>query len=200
MTSDDLTIRPDVTAKRILFDGTEGRPRAIGVEVVSGDEVFVVEAGEVILSAGAIASPQLLMLSGVGPKQHLEEYGISTLVDSQGVGQNLRDHPLIYINWATKPEVDLDPFGPRMQLTLRYTADGSKLENDMIVYMQAVAGKDPYRGGKRTEPTGMAMGICINLALSKGEIRLNSSDHRLQPYLDYNYFEEEEESEGGCES
>ena len=63
----NLTIRADVTAKRVVFDTTGERPRATGVEVVSGEETFVVEANEVILSAGAIGSPQLLMLSGVGP-------------------------------------------------------------------------------------------------------------------------------------
>ena len=61
--------------------------------MVSGDETFVVEANEVILSAGAIGSPQLLMLSGVGPADHLGEHGITTVIDSPGVGQNLATIP-----------------------------------------------------------------------------------------------------------
>ena len=71
----NLTIRANVTVKRILFDTTGERPRATGVEAVSDDDTFVVEADEIILSAGAIGSPQILMLSGVGPGDHLRDHG-----------------------------------------------------------------------------------------------------------------------------
>ena len=94
----NLTIRANVMVKRILFDTSGECPRATGVEAVSDDETFVVEAEEIILSAGAIGSPQILMLSGVGPGDHLGEHGIETVVDSPGVGQNLADHPLISIS------------------------------------------------------------------------------------------------------
>ena len=63
----NFTIRGSVTCRRILFDGN----KAVGVEAESGGEVFVVEGNEIILSSGAVASPQILMLSGVGPKDHL---------------------------------------------------------------------------------------------------------------------------------
>ena len=75
----NLTIRANVTVKRILFDTTGERPRATGVEAVSDDDTFVVEAEEIILSAGAIGSPQILMLSGVGPGDHLRDHGIETV-------------------------------------------------------------------------------------------------------------------------
>jgi choline dehydrogenase len=189
----NLTIRPNVSVKRVLFDTAGKRPRAIGVEAESDGETFVVEGEEVILSAGAIGSPQILMLSGVGPEEHLKEHKISLVLDSPGVGQNLRDHPLLPVTWSTKPEVDLDVLGPRHQAILRYTADGSPLENDMIVYMIAVASERPDRGGQRTVPIGMQTILCINLALGKGEIKLRSADYRDQPYLDYNYLEEEED-------
>ena len=189
----NLTIRPNVSVKRILFDTAGDRPRAIGVEAVSDDETFVVEGEEIILSAGALASPQILMLSGVGPEEHLKEHGIAPMIDSPGVGQNLRDHPLIGFLWATKPEVDLKPFTPAGQVLLRYTADGSTLENDMIVYMSARASKRREDGGKRTEPVGIGAGLGLNLARAKGEVKLNSSDYRDQPYLDYNLLDDEED-------
>ena len=189
----NLTIRPNVSVKRILFDTSGKRPRAIGVEAVSDGETFVVEGEEVILSAGAICSPQILMLSGVGPEEHLKQHGITPLLNSPGVGQNLRDHPILAVTWATKPEVGLDPFGPSHQSMLRYTADGSPLENDMIVWMAAVTGGRPGLGGNRSAPIGMSSILGLNLALGKGELRLRSSDHRDQPYLDYNYFEEAED-------
>lgn len=189
----NLTIRPNVSAKRILFERNSGHIMATGVEVVSGDETFIVEGHEIILSAGAIASPQLLMLSGIGPKDHMESHGIKCIVDSPGVGQNLRDHPLIQLKWVTKPEIPLDPMGPSGQVLLRYTAEDSPIDNDMIVYMGAVTSRRREEGGKRSEPVGIGMGLGLNLALSKGEIRLATADHNDQPILDYNLLDEEED-------
>ena len=189
----NLTIRDGISAKRIFFDTSGNTPIATGVEVESDGETFVVEGKEIILSAGAIGSPQLLMLSGVGPKDHLDEFGINCILDSPGVGQNLSDHPLIPIKWITKSEVELDPLGPTGQTILRYTADGSELENDMIVYMFAKTSLRFDQGGKRSEPIGIGMGLGLNLALSKGEVKLNSTDHSEQPYLDYNLLDHEED-------
>ncbi len=70
---------------------------AVGIEAESGGEIFTVEAGEVILSGGAINSPQLLMLSGVGPGEHLKELGIEPVQQLPGVGENLRDHPAVFL-------------------------------------------------------------------------------------------------------
>ena len=189
----NLTTRGNVTVKKILFDTSGERPRATGVEAVSDEETFVVEAEEIILSAGAIGSPQILMLSGVGPSDHLKEHGIETVIDSPGVGQNLADHPLLQILWATKPEVELERFVPNAQLLVRYTAEGSPLENDMIVYLSAASGTGRNRGGGHDEVVGMGAGLGLNLAHSKGEIRLRSNDYRDYPYLDYNLLDHEED-------
>ena len=114
----------------------------------SGGEKFVVEGEEIILSAGAIASPHLLMLSGVGPAAHLRGLGIPVVHDLPGVGQNLRDHPTVWVTWRTKEDYPLDGLAPRMQVTLRYTADGSPLRNDMKISMQSFATERVNRGGK----------------------------------------------------
>ncbi len=103
----NLTIRGNVHVRRILFQGQ----RASGVEVESGGEVFTVEADNIVLSAGAIASPQILMLSGVGPEEHLRSLGIPVVRALPGVGQNLRDHPLVPIRMAAKPDFPQDPNG-----------------------------------------------------------------------------------------
>ena len=189
----NLTIRGDVTVKRILFDTSGERPRATGVEAASGDESFVVEAEEVILSAGAIGSPQILMLSGVGPGDHLAAHGIETLIDAPGVGQNLSDHPLVNILWAAKPEVELRRFVPNAQILVRYTAEGSPLENDMIVYLLAAMGMRRNMGGRHEDVVGMGANLGLNLAFAKGEVRLSSGDYRDQPYLDYNLLAHEED-------
>ncbi len=183
----NLTIRPNCLVHRIVFEGR----RAVGVEVESGGERFVVEGEETILSAGAIGSPQILMLSGVGPADHLTDFGIPVVKHSPGVGQNLRDHPLIGVTWSTKPEYELETLGPNMQFGLRYTAGGSRLENDMIVYMNNAATQRLDRGGDRMTPIGIRMFIALNLAIGAGELKLQSTDPNVQPMIDYNYFQEE---------
>ena len=189
----NLTIRPNVTVKRVLFDTTGDRPRATGIEAISDEETFVVEAEEIILSSGAIGSPQILMLSGIGPSDHLSDHGIETIIDSPGVGQNLADHPLLSILWATKPGVELERFVPNAQLLVRYTAEGSPLENDMIVYLSAASGMDRRHGGAHSDIVGLGAGLGLNLAHSKGELRLRSNDYRDYPYLDYNLLDHEED-------
>jgi choline dehydrogenase-like flavoprotein len=78
---------------RLVFDGTQAR----GVEVESGGSTFLIEADEIILSAGAIGSPHILLLSGVGPAASLTRLGMPLVLDLPGVGQNLRDHPLVWV-------------------------------------------------------------------------------------------------------
>ena len=110
------------------------------------------------------------------------------------MGQNLRDHPLLGILWATKPEVELDPIGPRLQVLLRYTADGSAIDNDMIVYLShAASARRDDQSGDVIHPVGINAGLGLNSALSQGEVRLNSADYREHPYLDYNLLAEEED-------
>ena len=90
----NLTIRPNCTVQRLLFQhGATGSPRASGVVAESGGETFTAEGDQIILSAGAIGSPQLLMLSGIGPAGHLEGLGIPVVLDSPGVGQTSRTIP-----------------------------------------------------------------------------------------------------------
>ena len=183
----NLTIRPNCTVHRIIFEGN----RATGVELESGGEKFVVEGDEIILSSGAIGSPQILMLSGVGPADHLRSLGIPVVLDKPGIGQNMRDHPGVWVTWRTKPGFDLDGLAPRMQLTLRYTAQDSDLRNDMKISMQSFATERVNRGGNRMEPLGIRMTAGIYLAAGAGELRLASADPAEQPVLEYHYLEEE---------
>ena len=183
----NLTIRANCTTHRVIIE--DGR--ATGVEVESGGEKFVVEGDQIVLSTGAIASPQILLLSGVGPAAHLQEVGVPVVHDLPGVGQNLRDHPVVWATWRTKPEIDLDGFAPRSQLMLRYTATGSDLRNDMKISMQNFATERINRGGDRMVPLGIRMLVVLDLAVSSGELTLASPDVSVQPNLNYNYFSEE---------
>ncbi|XP_013149238.1 PREDICTED: glucose dehydrogenase [FAD, quinone]-like [Papilio polytes] len=90
----NLHLLKNALARKLIFDNDKN---VVGVEVkLSSNKIITVKANkEVILSAGAVNSPQLLMLSGIGPKDHLDKIGIETLVDSPKVGKNMQDHPLV---------------------------------------------------------------------------------------------------------
>ena len=169
----NLTIRANCAVQRILLDGT----RATGVEVISGGERFTIEAGEVVLSAGAVGSPHLLMLSGIGDPTQLEAAGIPVTHNLPGVGKNLRDHPAVTVRWHCNPDFPIPPDGVGAQkVALRYTAEGSHLRNDMIKVMR-------FNSDERL----LLMSVGIYLALSAGELRIVSPDPSVQPVLDYNY-------------
>ncbi len=100
----NLTVETNAQATRLLFDGT----RAVGVEYQHNGELKQARAErEVILSGGAINSPQLLMLSGVGPAEHLREMGLEVVADVPGVGQNLQDHPAIFVAYSSTQPISL---------------------------------------------------------------------------------------------
>ena len=181
----NLTIKPNVLARRILFDGR----RATGVEVESGGERFTVEGGEIILSAGAVASPQLLMLSGVGPADHLRSLGIPVVQAVPGVGQNLRDHPNLSMLWRVKEGFPTDPHAPRLQTSLRYTAEGSSSRNDMKINPVSFSSAVPH-GGDPMQSEGVRMSPGLYLAVGAGELTLTSTDLRVQPHMDYRFLED----------
>ena len=179
----NLTIKPNVQVTRILFDGQ----RATGVEVDSGGERFTVECDQIVLSAGAIASPQLLMLSGLGPAPHLQSLEIPVVRDLPGVGKNLRDHPMVPIRVAVKEGFPLDPDAPRLQVMLRYTASGSDARNDMQILPSSFStplGGDPFAR------EGVRLTCMLELPVGSGEVVLTSVDPAVQPFIDCRYLEE----------
>ena len=157
----------------------------------SGGEKFVAEGEEIVLSAGAIGSPHILMLSGVGPAAPLSDLGIPVVHDAPGVGQNLRDHPVFPLAWRTKPHIELDALAPRSELMLRYTATGSDLRNDMVIILNNFGTERVERGGNWTTSIGIQFWVGIMLAVGAGELTLASTDVAVQPTLNYNYFAEE---------
>ena len=181
----NLTIRSNVVATRILFDGK----RACGVEVESGGEKFTVEGEEIVLSAGAIKSPQLLMLSGIGPADHLRSFGIPVVHDSPGVGQNLKDHPALGVRSRLKPGFSLGPNPPRYQTGLRYTSTGSSKRNELIIQSQHLP---PPKGGSRIPEEGIIIQVNCSLRenASTGELRLTSTDPHVQPHFEYRYLQD----------
>ena len=184
----NLTIQPNCLVHKVLFDGK----RAVGIRAEVDGEVSDFEGVNIILSAGAIGSPHLLMLSGVGPTERLDDVGVSVVHDLPGVGENLRDHPQVRMAWRTRDGFELPYNTPGCQITLRYTAAGSHLPNDMLIHPGSRTPIDsrPYRPGSSDE-FGIAMVICIDLAVGSGSLYLRTKDPHVQPFLNYNYLEDD---------
>jgi choline dehydrogenase len=179
----NLTIRPQALVRRMVFDGQ----RAVGVEAESGGEGFEVEGDEIILSGGAIASPQILMLSGVGPADHLNSVGIPVVHHLPGVGENLRDHPMVIVLFQTRQGL-LDDRAPVVQAGLRYTAEASRTRNDLYVIPLSIASErgSAFTGGPGNL-VGTGIGVALENASTAGRLRLASTDPHIQPALYYRY-------------
>jgi len=183
----NLTVRPHCTAVGLVFEGQ----RATGVQVESGGERFVVRGGEIVLSAGAVGSPHLLLLSGIGPAAELEALGLPVRADLPGVGRNLRDHPHLYATWRPAFGYPMLPQLPRYQTCLRYAsalpAGGGPAgqRNDMQILMVSYATERVDRGGDGLRPLGITLLPVLNLAAGQGTLRLAAADAAVQPDLDF---------------
>ena len=182
-----LTIRPHCLVLGIIFEGH----RTVGVRAISGNEEFSVYGDEVILCAGAIGSPHILSLSGIGPADRLRQLDIPVVQDLPGVGRNLRDHPDVPMAWRTREGFPLDVDQVTTgTVTLRFTASGSPFENDLVIYMGNYSAERPMRGLDHEDPVGVGVSLCLYLALSQGELRIRSSDPNQPPYLDFNLLDD----------
>ena len=199
----NLTVRANCQVSRVVFESN----RAVGLLVESGGQTFTVEAEQIILSAGAVGSPHLLLLSGVGPAEQLERLDIPVAQDLPGVGRNLKDHPKVYVTWEVGDGFAGGSNRGAGGAALRLTAPGSHLRNDVGISLSgpsvprlrgdassAHAGAPRVDGG--TSSSGrhmdrhMEMMVALLLPESQGELTLASADYRVQPALRYNYLAE----------
>ena len=191
----NLTIRPNSTVHRLLFEsGSTGSPRVTGALVESGGETFTVVGDRIILCAGAIGSPHLLLLSGVGPAEQLEEHGVPVVLDSPWVGRNLKDHPKLYATWRIRDGYSRGDIPDRGGATLRFTAPGSTHRNDIYISLSAFVTPrvkalkipaDVESADARPDLAEMMVGLMR--PASRGELKLRSADPGVAPWLDYNY-------------
>ncbi len=131
----NLTVRTLALTTRVLFEGT----RAVGVEFVRAGRRHTVRAGEVILSGGAINTPQLLQLSGVGDPDLLRPLGIDVVSGLRGVGEHLQDHLEVYIQYASAQPVSIAP-------GLRWR-NRPKLAADWLFFRKGLGATNHFEGG-----------------------------------------------------
>ena len=179
----NLTVRGNVLARRVVFEGN----RAVGMEVESGGEVFTVESDQIILCSGGLRSSHLLLLSGVGPSDHLQGFGIPVVKDLPGVGQNLRNHPSVGVQLMAKDGVTLVTDNPGTRIALRYTSEGSRYPNDVMISTSSVFAS---LSGEVIPDQGFRFSCALELPMSAGELRLSSADPHVQPQFNYHYLDD----------
>jgi len=200
----NLTVRTRSQATRILLEGQ----RATGVEFHHGHKTQVAHGGQVILAGGAINSPQLLMLSGIGPADHLRSHGIEPRHDLRGVGQNLQDHLDVCTLVHCRQPVTYDQIselasGIRYLFTRRGPASSNIAESGGFVVSRHATDDRPDiqmhfvpaflddHGRNILPGHGMTIHACVLRPESRGQMTLRSADPMAAPLLQPNYLQKE---------
>jgi len=196
----NLTIHTDALVTGIEIEGG----RATGVRYLRrGVEELARADAEIILSAGVIGSPQLLMLSGVGPADHLHQHNIAVMAENPGVGGNLSDHPVVTAMWSAPKTRSLwEKESPRNLMRWQLMHSGPMTTNvaeagGFTRTDPALSAPDiqwhvlpvPFVNGGLADPATRALSVLINLlsVSSRGKIRLRSADPRRKPLIDPSY-------------
>lgn len=198
----NLTVWTDALVHRVEI--SNGRATAVLVERSGQLEIARVDR-EIVLSAGAFGSPHLLMLSGIGPAEHLQEHGIDVVVDNPNVGSHLMDHPMYMVNVEVRATGTLADAEKPAEL-LRYLALRKGLltsnvgeagaffhtRNDTAPDMQIIGAPGFFfdNGFATHDRPAIAIGCSLVGSLSTGDVRLKSGDPTSKPAVTFNYFSE----------
>ncbi|UKA55230.1 GMC family oxidoreductase N-terminal domain-containing protein [Arthrobacter sp. FW305-BF8] len=209
----NLTVQGNSYVRRVLFNGR----RAIGVEVLHAGVLTTIEADEVVLSAGAVKTPHILLLSGLGPAAELKRFGIPVINDLAGVGRDFSDHPNLAITW--RPRIPLIDYSSTQAMAdvLNFTATGSSWVGDLEIiqllkpmsYMltgvatsaggrpptgaaKASVGLSPHHSSHGVHHEGeLAFLVSLQAETSRGHLSLASADPEVQPQIHFNYLSTE---------
>ncbi len=202
----NLTIATHATVLKLELEGK----RVTGVTYEQNGQTHTAKAAkEVILSAGTINSPQVLMLSGIGPAAHLKELGIEVKHDLPGVGENLRDHPFVIIaarlgkgktldsaeNWLNMLKYYVLRRGP-LTSTIAEACGFVKTKPELNVPDMQVFFSPSFlveHGFVRPGGDGFTLAPCLVKPKSVGELRLKSADPHEHPLINPNYLAHEED-------
>ncbi|HEX9336012.1 MAG TPA: choline dehydrogenase [Pseudonocardiaceae bacterium] len=200
----NLTVRTRAMAHRVIFDGR----RAVGVEYAyRGSTLRRAYGNEIILCGGAINTPQLLQLSGVGNAEELAGLGVDVVADLPGVGENLQDHLEVYIQHACKKPVSMQPYlklwrrpfigaqwlflrgGPGA--TNHFEGGGFVRSNEDVAYPNLMFHFLPiairYDGSAPAGGHGYQVHIGPMYSDARGSVKITSTDPRTHPALVFNY-------------
>jgi len=202
----NLTVRCRAQVARILFEGT----RAVGVELTNGESI---RAGEILCCGGAINSPQLLQLSGIGNADELSALGIDVVRDQPGVGEGLQDHLEVYVQYACKQPVSLFPSlrfwnqpaigaqwlfaGTGVGASNHFEAGGFIRGNDRVEYPNLQYHFLPiairYDGSVAQGGHGYQVHVGPMNTDVRGHVKITSADATVYPRILFNYLSTEQE-------
>src|SRR5436190_9780844 len=206
----NLTVECGVHVERVVFDGL----RAVGVAGTRLGQPLTFDCrGEVILSGGTYNSPQLLMLSGIGPAEHLGSRLIPPIADRPMVGRNLQDHVQLWLEWRSDEPVGLanamTPENVDANLTEFMTSgtgpftsniaevggfarsgDGQPEPDLQIHAIPGILSEDPPFG--LAEP-GISIGVCLLTPKSRGEVYLWTAEPTAKPHIMHRYFADDDD-------
>jgi choline dehydrogenase len=206
----NLTLKTRALATRVLFEGK----RAVGVEYEHGlgKKKQQVRAGQVILCGGAINSPQLLQLSGVGNAEELQALGIDVVHDLPGVGENMQDHLEVYVQYACKQPVSMQPYMAKWRApfiglqwlfrkgpasTNHFEAGGFARSNEDVDYPNLMFHFLPiavrYDGSAPAGGHGYQVHVGPMYSDAIGSVKIKSKDPREHPALRFNYLSTEQD-------
>lgn len=199
----NLTVLTHSHAQRIVVEGG----RAVGVEIIrDGAREIITAEAEVILSAGAIGTPQLLMLSGIGDADHLRQHDIDVVVDNSNVGEHLQDHPFYLVNFETTAKGTLAEAEHPRQLLNFFTRGRGMLTStiaeataflhsreglpapDLQLHMGPVYFHD--HGFDTHDKPAYVVGVTLVAPESRGRVRLRSADPAASPSIVGNHLSE----------
>ncbi|MEU1790713.1 GMC oxidoreductase [Streptomyces sparsogenes] len=191
----NLHLMLETWAYRIEVDES-GRATGVRVRTKDGAELLVEAGREVLVCAGAVDTPRLLLHSGIGPRRDLEALGIPVVHDLPGVGENLLDHPESVIVWETDgpiPENSAMDSDAGLFVRRDPAAQGPDL---MFHFYQIPFTDNPERLGYEKPEHGVSMTPNIPKPRSRGRLYLTSADPSVKPALDFRYFTDEEDYDG----
>ena len=183
----NLTILADALVEHLLLKGT----RATGVRVLVDGRILDVHGGEIIVCAGAVHTPAILMRSGIGPAAHLRELGLDVVADLP-VGESFQDHPAAFLAVALEPHAVPPPGFRHTNTCVRYSSGlaGAGRADMMIVAMNMLGDSIGKAAAEAVAPGVGLLGVWVNQCVSRGHVRLASLDPGVQPLIEENMLSE----------
>ena len=180
----NLTIQPDCLVDRLVFDGREDGLRATGVEALVGGRPCRFSGAQVVLSAGAINSPAILLRSGIGAAQEVARRGGTPRLDLPGVGRNLQDHPAVSL-WAVPKAGSCRPGEMVHQVMLQQRSSESRSLCDLQLFMLSAVATARLPHLREVVGSDIALGVSVVVATphSRGRVELGSADPGEPPRI-----------------
>jgi choline dehydrogenase-like flavoprotein len=178
----NLSVLGDCRATRIVTD----RGRATGVLVEHAGRPVLVAADSVVVSAGAFATAQLLLLSGIGPRADLERLGLPVVRDAPAVGAHFSDHPQLVLEWQTSEDLGV-PRGSWLGGCLHLSSTDAAAGPGDLEILQSVTPLAALAGGSPAAGAPLAFLVADQTPRRTGALRLRSADPHIAPAIDYGY-------------